>query len=128
MNNKNENIDLWTGRFFIIIFFLFVLSFWDSDSKADSNSISIDQIVVVDNSAILVKTTDYTSNNDYPANSKFLCINANNSQANDRFTNKAINQQFKHQKLRFFKVKPNLLRIYSSNLISNSEDDYFMIS
>lgn len=128
MNNKNENIDLWTGRFFIIIFFLFVLSFWGSGSKADSNSNSIDQIVVVDNSAILVKTTDYTSNNDYPANSKFLCINVNNSQANDRFINKAINHQFKHQKLRFFKVKPKLLRIYSSNLISNSEEDYFMIS
>lgn len=128
MNNKNENIDLWTGRFFIIIFFLFVLSFWGSGSKADSNSNSIDQIVVVDNSAILVKTTDYASNNNYPANSKFLCINANNSQANDRFINKAINHQFKYQKLRFFKVKPKLLRIYSSNLISNSEEDYFMIS
>jgi len=127
MNNKNKNIDLWTGRFFIIIFFLFVLSFWDSDSKADSNSISIEQNVAIDDFAILIKTTEYSSNNNFPTISKFLCLNDNSSQANDWFINKAINQQFKYQKIRFFNVKPKLLRIYSSNLICNSEEDYLLI-
>lgn len=129
MNNTVKNIDSWVGRVLIILFFLFVLSFPNSNNNCSSelNSISTEQTAKIDNYAILGKTINFSNYN----NSVYLGIynlNAGDLKIEEEIFNNTVIQQFKHHKLLFYKIKPKLHQLHFIHQKIFSGKDYSLIS
>ena len=129
MTNKNENTGFWIGRVLMIFFFLFVLSFSENDSvsQLDAQIISIEEVGNVNNSAVPVEPLHFTDYNISLEN----CVHYNLKPQNAfdlRFSNNQINQQFKLERLKFYQLKPELLRLKIVHLKLSSSEEFLQIS
>jgi len=129
MNDKIENIDSWVGRVLIILFFLFVLSFLNSNNNcsSDLNSISTAQTVKIENYAILGKTINFSNYNN-SVNLGISDLNAGNLQIEKDNLVNSVNQQLKCQRLRFYKIKPKLHQFLLHHQKRYSKKEYSLIS
>lgn len=132
MNRKSDNIEIWIGRAFICLFFIFfTLSFSSngySNSEADTDAFTVEQLVHIDNAAILVEPTNVPGNHHFLVYRELYGLKIQNVNLGIPVLKFAIQQQFKQQKLRFFNCKPKLLE---SQLISSkefSDEEELMIS
>jgi len=129
MNDKTANIDSWVGRILFILFFLFVLSFLNSNNNcsSDFNSISTAHTVKIENYAILERTINFSNYNN-SVNPGISALNAGNLQIEKENLNIAVNQQLKCQRLRFYKIKPKLHQFLLHHQKIFSQKEYSMIS
>jgi hypothetical protein len=129
MKNNTENIDYWVGRVLIILFFLFVLSFLNSNNNcsSDSNSISTEQTVKIDYYAIPGKNISFPNYNNSVNFATFDLI-AGKFKIQKDILNNTVNQQLKRQKLQFYRIKPKLLQLHFIHKEIFSEDKYLLIS
>jgi hypothetical protein len=127
---KNENIDIWIGRAFILISFFLMLSLANNSfgSSSHCKDISYEQVVNINSSAILFEsnsTPDYIHSFEY-------CICFYIESWKDNFNlvnyNKIVSRQIKTEEVRFNEFKPKLLRLLVSYLQYLSIEDYLLIS
>lgn len=129
MKNNAENIDSWIGRVLIILFFLFVLSFLNSNdnSSSDLNSISTEQTVKIDYYAIPGKNINF-SNYINSVNFATIDLIVGKFKIQKDILDNAINLLFKRQKLLFYKIKPKLHQLHFNHQNIYSEEEYSLIS
>lgn len=130
MKSKNYNTDFWIGRTVMIFLFLTVLSFSNggSNSQNSSDSFSIEQIIDIDNSAILVESVGYSLFDNSLANCELFNLKDCGTKLGADLSNHIINRQIKLQELKFHFIKPRLLRYCVIQLKSSSSEDYPFIS
>jgi hypothetical protein len=130
MVDKKDNIDSGIGRFFILIFFFFLLSLSKNDShlNSDYQNLSFTQIAWSNNYATLVEPTSLPVYNISLENCNSFDVESWKSKHNLATANKIVNQQLNTAELKFCDLKPNLLRLQLTYLHITTAEDYLLIS
>jgi len=130
MNNKKENFDYWIGRIVMIFFVLFIFSFSKSDSNSHiySNSLSIEQHINIDNSAILFENINNSNFDNSLLSCEVFGSKSQDVKSGVWVSRLAIKRKIREQELRFINMKPKLLQFYLIQFKTSSDKDYPPIS
>ena len=100
----------------------------DSYSNSDCQNISYAQVADINNSATLIKPVNLPDYNVSFENCIRFDIESWKTRNDLTISNNKVNQQFKTEKLRFYKFKPILLRPQLTYLQLTPTEDYLVIS
>jgi hypothetical protein len=130
MTNRNKNIDSLIERVLLIFFFLFILSVSssDSNSQTDTSTITFEQVTNIDNSAILTKPVDILSYNISIESCELINSKIRNSKFDIDFSNNTTNLKLKSEGLKFFNIKPKLIKSSLIHFANSCKKEYPLIS
>lgn len=130
MNNKNENIDYWIGRAFMLCFFVFIVAFskGSANSSTDQKPYSIEQLVDVDRSALIIESPNISNYNASLVEFELCNRKTQQTKLGVLHVSNKIDQQFKCEYIQFLKLKPKLLKDLSVYFKVSSNTDYPLIS